>query len=397
MKNLSNLIGSVEESRTLAITGLIKKLKAEGKPVLSYSAGEPDFPTPKYIRDAAINAINNNYTKYTNNEGSPELIKAVINKFAKDNNLEFAPQNILVSNGAKHSIYNVLIAICNPGDEVIVQAPYWVSYPEMIKMATATPVIIEAGVEAEYKITAEQLKKAITPKTKAFILNTPSNPTGAVYSKDELLALGEVLKGTGIFIIADEIYEKIVYDGEKHFSIGSIPELKDQTITINGVSKAYSMTGWRIGYAGGPKEIIKLARNLQSHSTSNACSISQAAAVAGLNEESGEIAEMVKIFKERRDYICTELNKINYINCPVPKGAFYVFFDVSQSYGKKVGDIEIKDSTSYCNFLLNEANVGLVPGVAFGNDNCVRMSYACSMEQIKEGVERIKTAMAKLS
>lgn len=396
MTSLSNLIGSVEESRTLAITGLIKKLKAEGKPVLSYSAGEPDFPTPKYITAAAIKAIENDYTKYTNNEGSPELVKAIINKFKKDNNLEYAAENIVVSSGAKHSIYNILMAICNPGDEVIFQSPYWVSYPEMVKMAGAKSVVIDAGVEAEYKITPGQLKSAITPKTKAIIFNSPSNPTGAVYSKEEIIALAEVLKGTDIIIISDEIYEKIIFDGMEHFSIGSIDYLKDQTVTINGVSKAYSMTGWRIGYAAGRKEIIRLARNLQSHSTSNASSISQAATVAALNEESGEIAEMVKTFCQRRDYICAELNKIKYIKCPIPKGAFYVFFDVSETYGKKAGDIEIKDSTSFCNFLLNEVNVGLVPGIAFGNDACVRMSYACSMEQIKEGVERIKAAIEKL-
>jgi len=396
LDNLSKLIGSVEESRTMAITGLIKKLKAEGKPVLSYSAGEPDFPTPKYIRDAAIKAINDDYTKYTNNEGSPELIKAIINKFKKDNNLEYAPENILVSSGAKHSIYNVLMVICNPGDEVIFQAPYWVSYPEMVKMTGAVGVVLEAGVETAYKITPEQLKKAITPKTKALIFNSPSNPTGAVYSKEEITALAEVLKDTNIIVIADEIYEKIIFDGETHFSIGSIDYMKDRTVTVNGVSKAYSMTGWRIGYAAGHKDIIRLARNLQSHSTSNACSISQAASVAALNNESGEIEEMVKTFKERRDYICAELNKINYIQCPVPKGAFYVFFDVSQSYGKKAGDIEITDSTSFCNYLLKEVNAGLVPGVAFGSDACVRMSYACSMENIKEGIARIKTAIAKL-
>lgn len=396
MITLSNLISSVEESRTLAITGLIKKLKAEGKPVLSFSAGEPDFPTPKYISDAAIKAIQNNYTKYTNNEGSPELLKAIINKFSKDNNLTYLPENIIVSSGAKHSIYNILLAICNTGDEVIFQAPYWVSYPEMVKMAGAKSVVIDAGVEAEYKITPEQLKNALTPNTKALIFNSPSNPTGAVYSKDEIIALAEVLKGTNVVVISDEIYEKILFDGEEHFSIGSLDYMKDQTVTINGVSKAYSMTGWRLGYAAGPKDIIRLARNLQSHSTSNACSISQAATVAALNEESGEIAEMVKTFSKRRDFICAELNKIKYVKCPVPKGAFYVFFDVSETYGKKAGEIEINDSTSFCNFLLNEGNVGLVPGIAFGSDSCVRMSYACSMEQITAGVAGIKAAIEKL-
>lgn len=396
MAKLSNLISSVEESRTLAITSLIKKLKAEGRPVLSFSAGEPDFPTPKYISEAAIKAINNNFTKYTSNEGYPDLLKAIINKFEKDNDLHFAPENILVSSGAKHSIYNILVAICNPEDEVIIQSPYWVSYPEMIKMAGAKTVVVDAGVEAGYKITASQLEKAITPKTKALILNTPSNPTGAVYSKSELLSLAEVLKDKDIFVISDEIYEKIIFDGEKHFSIGSVDYLKDRVITVNGVSKAYSMTGWRIGYAGGPKDVIRLARNLQSHSTSNACSISQAATTAALNGGEEEIAAMAKTFNERRDFIYAELNKIKYVKCPLPKGAFYVFFDISETFGKKAGDLLIKDSTTFCNYLLQEANVGLVPGVAFGNDNCVRMSYACSMADITEGLKRIKAGLEKL-
>ncbi len=397
MQKYSNLISSIEESKTLAITALSKKLKAEGKDVLGFSAGEPDFATPGYIKDAAIKAINNNFTKYTANEGYPDLIKAVITKFKKDNELEFEAKNILVSDGAKHSIFNLLMAICNPGDEVIFQAPYWVSYPEMTKIAQATPVVINAGVEQDYKITPEQLEKAITPNSKVFIFNTPSNPTGAVYDKDEILALGEVLKGKNIFIISDEIYEKIIFDGEEHFSIGKIDYLKDLTFTVNGVSKAYAMTGWRIGYAAGDASIIKLARNLQSHSTSNAASISQAASVAALSEESGEIGEMVKQFKIRRDFIVSELNKIKGFKCPIPKGAFYVFFDVSAYYGKSVNGKLISDSASFCNYLLDSKYVGLVPGVAFGNDNCVRMSYACSLEQIKKGIERITQAMSELS
>ena len=380
----------------MAISSLVKKLKAEGKNVLSFSAGEPDFPTPEFIKQAAIKAINNNFTKYTPNEGFPPLINAIIEKFSKDNNLEFKPQNILVSDGAKHSLYNLLMAICNPGDEVIFQAPYWVSYPQMAKLAQAKSVIINAGVEQNYKITPEQLRDSITSKTKVFLFNTPSNPTGSVYSKDEIKALAEVLKEKDIYIISDEIYEKIVFDGEEHFSIGSIDYLKDRTITVNGVSKAYAMTGWRIGYAGGKAEIIKLARNLQSHSTSNASSISQAATLAALTEESHEISDMVEKFKTRRDYIYNELNKIEGIKCPLPKGAFYVFYDVSSYYGKHINGYDIKDSASFCNYMLTEQNVGLVPGIAFGNDNCVRMSYACSMEELSDGVERIKTALHKL-
>ena len=396
MKPLSNLISSVEESRTLAITSLIKKLKAEGKNVLSFSAGEPDFPTPAFIKEAAIKAINNNFTYYTANEGYPDLIKTIIKKFKEDNGLEFNPENILVSSGAKHSLFNILLAICNPGDEVIFQSPYWVSYPEMARLAHAESVIIDAGVETEYKILPAALEKAITEKTKVFLFNSPSNPTGTVYSKKEILALAEVLKGKDIFVVTDEIYEKIVFDGEEHFSIGTVDFLKDKTITVNGVSKAYSMTGWRIGYAGGPKEIIKLARNLQSHSTSNAASISQAAAQAALSNQSPDIDMMVGEFKKRRDFIVSELNKIPGVKCPVPKGAFYVFYDVSSYYGKSVNGLKIKDSTSFCNYILTEQNVGLVPGVAFGNDNCVRMSYACSQAQIEDGLGRLHKALGKL-
>ena len=397
MQKYSNLISSIEESKTLAITALSKKLKAEGKDVLGFSAGEPDFATPAYIKDAAIKAINNNFTKYTANEGYPDLIKAIIAKFKRDNDLEFEPKNILVSSGAKHSIYNLLMAICNPGDEVIFQVPYWVSYPEMTKIAQATPVVINAGVDQNYKITPQQLEKAITPKSKVFIFNTPSNPTGAVYSKQEILALGEVLKGKNIFVISDEIYEKIIFDGEEHFSMGKIDYLKDLTFTVNGVSKAYAMTGWRIGYTAGDASLIKLARNLQSHSTSNAASISQAAAVAALNENSNEISEMVDQFKLRRNFIVSELNKIKGFKCPIPKGAFYVFFDVSAYYGKSLNGKLINDSSSFCSYLLDTQFVGLVPGVAFGNDNCVRMSYACSLEQIKKGIERITKAVSELS
>ena len=397
MNKYSEVVLSIEESRTMAISSLVKKLKDEGKNVLSFSAGEPDFPTPEFIKHAAIKAINDNFTRYTANEGYPALINAIIKKFSVDNNLDFKPNQILVSDGAKHSIYNVIMAICNPGDEVIFQSPYWVSYPEMVKLAQAHSVIIEAGVEQGYKITPKQLDEAITSKTKAFIFNTPSNPSGIVYSKDEIIALAEVLKDKNLYIISAQIYEKLLFDGEVHFSIGSIDYLKDRTITVNGVSKAYAMTGWRIGYAGGNQEIIKLARNLQSHSTSNASSISQAATYAALTETSDEISDMVKKFKNRRDYIYGALNKVEGIKCPLPKGAFYVFFDVSYYYGKHINGYKVNDSSSFCNYLLTEENVGLVPGVAFGNDKCVRMSYACSLEELKDGIERITKALAKLN
>ncbi len=397
MNRYSELISSIEESKTMAVSSLIKKLKAEGKNVLSFSAGEPDFPTPDFIKQAAIKAIHENFTRYTANEGYPALLNAIVKKFNEENNLCFDNKNILVSDGAKHSIYNLLMALCNPGDEVVFQAPYWVSYPELAKLAQATPVIIEAGVEQGYKITPDQFEKAITPKTKVFIFNTPSNPSGAVYSKEEILALAEVLRDKNIYVISDEIYEKIIFDGESHFSIGSIDYLKDRVITVNGVSKAYAMTGWRIGYAGGNADVIKLARNLQSHSTSNAASISQAAALAALTGTSDEVAGMVEKFKLRRDFIYESLNKVKGIKCPLPKGAFYVFFDVSDYFGSRVNGYKIDDSNTFCSYLLNEENVGLVPGVAFGNDKCVRMSYACSMDELKDGAARISKGLSKLN
>ncbi len=397
MSSLSKLVSSIEESRTMAVTSLIKKMKAEGKDVISFSAGEPDFPTPQFVKDAGIKAINENFTKYTSNEGYPDLLKAIVEKFSRDNNLKFDTKNILVSSGAKHSLFNSLMAICNPGDEVIFQSPYWVSYPEIIKVTGARSVIIDAGADQNYKITPEQLSEAITPKTKVFLFNTPSNPTGAVYSKEEIIALAEVLKNReDIFIVSDEIYEKILFDGEEHFAIGSIDYLRDRTITINGVSKAYAMTGWRIGYSGGNEKVIALARNLQSQTTSHPSSISQAAACAALKGSNKEIEDMVKEFKRRRDFIHSELNKIKGLKCPLPKGAFYVFFDVSYFYGKKASGVEIKDSTSFCNFLLTDQSIGLVPGIAFGNDDCVRMSFACSMDELRTGAERIIKALTPL-
>ncbi|MCH8942477.1 MAG: pyridoxal phosphate-dependent aminotransferase [Bacteroidetes bacterium] len=388
---------SIQESKTLAITSLIKKLRAEGKEILSFSAGEPDFNTPEYIKSAAISAINNNQTKYTPVQGTTELIETIVEKFKKENNLLFTNENILISTGAKQSLYNIILALCNPGDEVIFQAPYWVSYPEITKIAQAKSVIINTDIKDNFKINPNLLKQAITEKTKVFLFNTPSNPTGAVYSKSEILDLAEVLINKDIFIVSDEIYEKILFGGEEHFSIGSIDELKDRTITINGVSKAFAMTGWRIGYAAGNKDIIKLAKNLQSHSTSNASSISQAAANAALNGDGKEISKMVEEFNLRRNYIVKELQSIEGINCPTPKGAFYTFFDVSNYYNKSFNNFTVIDSVSFCNYLINEANIGLVPGVAFGNDNCVRMSYAASMDDIKEGISRLKDSLLKLN
>ena len=397
MQEYSKLISSIAESKTLAITALIKKLKAEGKEILSFSAGEPDFNTPEYIKSAAISAIENNKTKYTPVQGTAELIQAIVNKLKQENNLIFDSENILVSTGAKQSLFNIILSLCNPGDEIIFQSPYWVSYPEITKIAQAKPIIIETDTENNFKITPEQLEKSISEKTKVFLFNSPSNPTGAVYSKDEILKLADVLIPKDVFIVTDEIYEKIIFEGEEHFSIGSIDELRERTFTINGVSKAFAMTGWRIGYAAGKKEVIKLAKNLQSQSTSNASSISQAAAFAALNGGTKDIEKMVSEFNKRREYLVSELQSIEGVDCPTPKGAFYTFFNVGHYYNKVYGEHKVNDSISFCNYLLNEANIGLVPGIAFGNDKCVRMSYASSLEDIKEGVQRLKKALTSLN
>lgn len=397
MSDLSKLISSVEGSATLAITALVKKLKAKGKDVLSFSAGEPDFPTPSFVKEAAIEAIRNNFTYYTANTGTPELLKAITGKLEKENGLTYTTQEILVSNGAKHSLYNVLMSVCNPGDEVIFQAPYWVSYPEMVKLCQAKSVIISAGPESDFKITPAQLEAAITPKTKVFLFNSPSNPTGATYTPEEVQALARVLVDKDIITVSDEIYEKITFDGVKHYSIAQYPGMKEKTVVINGLSKAYSMTGWRVGYAAGPKTIIDLAANLQSHSTSNACSVSQKAATAALTGPQDEIEMMARKFEERRNLVMNEVASVKDIVCPLPGGAFYIFFDVSKFYGKSFNGTAINSSADMCTYLLAEENIGLVPGDAFGNDNCVRMSFACSDENIIEGIKRLKRGLEKLA
>lgn len=392
----SKVVSGITESKTLQVTSLIKKLKAQGENVITFSAGEPDFPTPDYIKEAAIKAIQNEVTKYTNAEGSPELVNAICAKFESENGLKYEPSEIVVSSGAKHSIYNALRALCNEGDEVIIQAPFWVSYPEMIKLAGGVPVIIDTTVENDFKITPEQLSKAITPKTKVFLFNSPSNPTGAVYSESEIRSLAEVLKTKEIAVVTDEIYEKLVYDNVKHFSIGVIDYMRDKTVTVNGMSKAFSMTGWRIGYIGANKTLAKIIKNFQSHAVSHPCTISMAASVAALNGGKELIEKMRQSFEQRRNFSVDALREIPGLKVFKPQGAFYLFFDVSSYYGKKKGDYEIKDSTSFCNYVLSEGKIGLVPGEAFGDDKCVRMSFAYSEADLKEGIQRLKDALSKL-
>lgn len=388
---LSKRVSSISPSVTLAITAKAKQMKAEGINVIGFGAGEPDFDTPNHIKDAAKKALDEGFTKYTPASGTKELKEAVCHKFKTDNNLDYSSEEILVSCGAKHSIFNAIVALCNEGDEVLIPSPYWVSYPEMVKASGASPVIIKATQANNFKITPEQLEKAITPKTKLLILNSPSNPTGMLYSKDELLVISLILAKKNIFCVSDEIYEKIIYDGQEHISIASSGDrIKQLTIVINGVSKSYSMTGWRIGYAAGPKDIIKGMSNLQSHSTSNPTSIAQKAALAALVGSQTPMEEMVNEFKKRRDYIVERLNSINGISCLKTQGAFYVFPDVSELFGRSFNGNRIKDSMSLTSLLLNEASAAVVPGVAFGSDENLRLSYAISMKNIEEGLDNIE-------
>ena len=396
MKPLSKKARSVQPSQTLLLFARAKKMKAEGIDVVSFTAGEPDFPTPQIIKDAGVRAINENFTKYTQNRGIPDLLKAIAAKFKKDNNLSFEPSQILVSNGAKHSVYNALQAVCNPRDEVIIPSPFWVSYPEMVRLADAVPVPVKTSFQNQFRITPAQLKRAITAKTKALLLNTPSNPTGAVYSREELERIADVVKNSGIFIIADEIYEKVIYDDERHFSIGSLERIRDQVITVNGVSKAYAMTGWRIGFMGGHPDIIGLAEKIQGQSTSNANSIAQRAALAALaNNLDSQIRVMVTEFDRRRRYLIQEFQGLG-IDFVFPKGAFYLFFNVKQFFGASAGGKKLRSSDDLCEFMLMNHKVALVPGTGFGDKNWVRMSYACSMEELQKGVERIKAGLSAL-
>ncbi len=386
---IARKVQNVSESLTLALTAKAKQMKKEGIDIIGFGAGEPDFDTPDHIKQVAIDDLQKGFTKYTPASGIPELKQAVCEKLKRENQLDYTPKQIIISCGAKHSLYNAIIAIVDDGDEVIIPAPYWLTYPEQVKAAGGKPVFINAPAEADFKITPAQLHKAITNKTVAMILNSPSNPTGAVYFKAELEALGKVIVGKDIAVITDEIYEKILYDGAEHYSIAALsPELKKRAIVVNGVSKSYSMTGWRIGYAAGPEEVIAAMSRLQSHSTSNPTSFCQNASITALTGDQSNIQMMLKAFDERRRYMVETLNKIPGVKCTMPKGAFYVFPDVSGAFTK-----EIQGSMALSEYLLKEAKVAVVPGIAFGDDNCVRLSYATSLENIKKGLERIAQAL----
>ena len=389
--NLSRKGLSISPSATLAIDSKAKKLKAEGIDVVGFGAGEPDFDTPVHIKQAAIAAIEAGFTKYTPASGTMTLKEAICAKFKKDNDLDYAPANIVISNGAKHSLVNVFQAICNPGDEVIIPAPFWVSYPEMVKLADGVPVIVYTTEEQGFKFTVDQIRQAVTAKTKAIVLNSPSNPTGMVYTREELAELADLAVEKGFYVVSDEIYEKLIYDGKTHVSIASINEkIKAQTIIVNGVSKTYAMTGWRIGYTASAPEIAKIMSNVQSHATSNPNSIAQKAAEAAISGPQDMVATMVAAFASRRDYMVKRINCMPGLSCVNPNGAFYVMMNISQLMGKELAGLKIQSSDDFANVLLEKANVALVPGSGFGIDTHVRLSYATSQENITKGLDRIE-------
>lgn len=390
MERLAKRICKIAPSLTLAISAKAKAMKAAGEDVVNFGVGEPDFPTPAHISAAAKEAIDKGITKYTPSSGMPELRRAVCEKLRRDSGLTYEPSQIIVSGGAKHSIFNACYALIEEGDEVIIPSPYWLTYPEVVKVCGGVPVIIEAKKEAGFKITPEQLKSAITPKTKMFIFNSPSNPTGAVYGEAEVRALGAVCEEAGIFVLSDEIYEKLVYTDVKPFSMAACSEkMKDLTIIINGVSKSYAMTGWRIGYLAAPADVAKAIDSFQSHSTSNANSIAQYATITALNSPEESMRKMVSIFAERREKMLERIQKMDGIYCVVPAGAFYVMLVVDSLYGKKYGDKLISNSVDFASALLDEKKVAVVPGKAFGADDCIRLSYSLSVEDILKGLDRI--------
>jgi aspartate aminotransferase len=395
---LGPLTKVLRPSPTLAVTMKAKALQKEGRDIIGFGAGEPDFDTPDNIKAAAIRAIQEGFTKYTPVGGIDELKDAVIEKLRKDNGLAYKRSQIVVSTGAKHTLFNMAQVLFGQGDEVIIPAPYWVSYPDIVLLADATPVFVDGGESDGFKLTPANLKKAITAKTKALILNSPSNPTGAAYTLDELKGLAEVLKGTEIIVISDDIYEKVVYDDFRFSNMANVSEeMKEKTIVVNGLSKSHAMTGWRMGYAAGPDNVIAAMTEIQSQSTSNATSIVQKASIEALLGDQTFIPKMVAEFKKRRDAIVRALNDIPGITCATPPGAFYVFPKVSALYGKNYKGKTISTSNDFSEFLLDEANVAVIAGGAFGNDDYIRLSYATSMDLILEGMKRIAGAVSKLT
>jgi len=385
----------LKPSSTLAITAKAKAMRAEGIDVIGFGAGEPDFDTPDHIKAAAIEAINSGFTKYTAASGIPELKDAVAEKFKRDNGIEYAQSEVTIGCGAKHIIYNIFQVVCDPGDEVLIPAPFWVSYPEQVRLANGTPKIIET---TDFKMSAEQFEAAITPKTKMLVLNSPCNPTGAVYSRGELEAIGEIALKHRILILSDECYEKILYDGNEHHSIGSFDKgLRELTLTVNAVSKTYSMTGWRIGYAGGPADYIKAIGTITSQSTSNPNSIAQKAAVAALESDYALVEEIVEEFDKRRRILVGALNECLKDDTPMPGGSFYYFPSISEFIDKTVGSVVVRTADDFCRILLEKARVAAVPGTDFGDSTRIRLSFATSEENIREGMRRIAECVGEAS
>jgi aspartate aminotransferase len=379
---ISTRASQLTPSLTLSIDSKAKAMKSEGIDICGFGAGEPDFDTPEHIKAAAIAALEGGFTKYTPSSGLPELRQAISEKFAADNGLEYRPSQVIVSNGAKHSCYNAILATCEPGDEVIIPSPYWVSYPDMVRLAGAEPVIVQTNERKGWKMTAEEFENAMTPRTKMVIMNSPGNPSGSVYSREELEAIVEVAAEEDIYILSDEIYEKLVYDDVKHVSIASLSkQAYDLTITVNGFSKSYAMTGWRLGYMGAPEAIAKAVDSIQSHSTSNPCSFAQKGAVAALKGDQQPLSDMHDEFDMRRNYMFDRISKIANITAVKPQGAFYVLVNISQ-----LG----LSSQNFSDRLLSKANVAVIPGVAFGDDRTIRLSYATSIDVIKKGLDRFQ-------
>jgi aspartate aminotransferase len=396
MIQLSDRLLAMEESATIAMSRLSRELKAQGKDVISLSLGEPDFFTPQFIKDAAAKAMEENYTMYTPVPGYDDLRESISRKFLRDNGLNYTKDQIVVSTGAKQSIANVVLSLINPGDEVIIPAPYWVSYLEIVKVAEGIPVVIEASIDTDFKITAEQLEGAITPKTKMLMFSTPCNPSGSVYTKDELEALAKVLvKYPNVVALSDEIYEHINFVG-KHESLAQFPEVYNQVVTVNGVSKAWAMTGWRLGYIGAPKAIADACNKVQGQFTSGTCSITQKAAIVAMDADPAVLTDMIVAFNKRRDLVVSALESIPGVKTNRPAGAFYVFPDVSSFFGKSWSGGTIKDADDLCMYLLSEGLVALVGGGAFGSPNCFRISYAASEETLTKAMNRIKEALSKL-
>ena len=388
---------TISPSLTLAISAKAKAMKQAGESVVSFGVGEPDFNTPAHIIDAAKAALDAGYTKYTPSSGLLPLRKAICEKFKRDNGLDYEPSQIIVSNGAKHSIFNACYALLDEGDEVIIPAPYWLTYPEVVKVCGGVPKYLVCPKENKYKFTAEELKAAITPKTKMLIFNSPSNPTGAVYGEEEVRAIAKVCEEAGIFVLSDEIYEKLCYNGVKPFSIAKCSEkMKDLTITVNGVSKTYAMTGWRVGYLAAPKDVAKAIDSFQSHATSNASSISQYATIEALAAPESEIADMVGVFAKRRAKILQLIDGIEGVRAVEPDGAFYVMLVIDALYGKVYRDKAITNSIEFADVLLEAEKVATVPGISFGADDCVRLSYALGEEDIEEGLRRIARFVSEL-